>query len=274
MTSDRHTDTSRAPRLRPFRQEDLDVILAQLGDPRVSEWLAAIRHPFDITQASEFLAFAADPTQKVRAMDIDGVVVGGLCVGDALWYWLAPAHWGRGHMTRTLRAALAEHFATPTPPLTATCREDNRASRTVLDRLGFSPFPRTRRMFFHAAQTSHVCRDHIMTPEQWHVLNPPCLRGPKITLRPARQTDLAAVQRLLQGLPAGGVWPQGTETKVRAFIETHRYRGTGPALWMIENDERRTLGMAVSGNGAPTIRFPDATDAERLLPDVLNLLSS
>lgn len=273
MTFRRHAAAPRAPRLRPFRKDDLDVILAQLGDPRVSEWLAAIGHPFDITQASRFLAFAADPAQKVRALEIDGVVIGGLCVGDALWYWLAPAHWGRGQMTRTLRTALADHFATPKPPLTATCREDNGASRAVLGRLGFSPYPQTRRMFFHAAQTSYACRDHVMTPEQWHILNPPCLHGPQITLRPARQTDLAAVQRLLQGVPARGVWPQSTETKVRDFIETHRYRGAGPALWMIETDERRVLGIALSGVDSPEVCFSVASDGERLMPEILSLLT-
>ncbi|KPP93813.1 MAG: acetyltransferase [Rhodobacteraceae bacterium HLUCCA08] len=274
MSSDPDAATPRMPRLRPFRQDDLEVLRAQLGDPRVSEWLAAIAQPFDLSQAMAFMDFAADPAQKVRALEIDGVVIGGLCVGDALWYWLAPAHWGRGHMTRTLRTACADHFASPRPPLTATCREDNTASRAVLGRLGFSPCPQTRRMFFHGARTSYPCRDHVMTPEQWHLLNPPCLRGSRITLRPARQTDLPAVQRLLEGAPAGGTWPRGTETGIRGFIETHRFRGTGPALWMIENDERRTLGMALSGHGVPAIRCPAAHDDDGLIPDVLRLLSN
>jgi len=260
------------PRLRPFGNDDLAAIIVQLGDPRVAEWLAAIRQPFDISQAEEFLAFSADPAQRVFALDQDGVVIGGLCLGDALWYWLAPSHWGHGYMARALRAALADHFAVPTPPLTATCREDNTASLSVLRRVGFSAAPMTRRMFFHGAGTSYLCRDHMMTPEQWHVLNPPHLQGPRISLRPARQADLASVQRLLQGQPRCDKWPGQDETKVRHFLETHRFRGAGTALWIIENEERCVLGMVLCDGGRPALRFSTAKDRDRLLSEVHTLL--
>lgn len=250
----------------------MPALLTQLGDPRIADWMAAIPQPFDTSQARAFLTFAEDDSQKVRAVEINGTVIGGLCVGDSLWYWLAPYYWGRGLINTVLRAALTDHFAGPASPLIATSREDNSASIAVLRRLGFSPRPETRRMFFHSAGTSLLCRDHVMTPEQWHILNPPHLRGTQFTLRPARQADLATVQRLLEGSGRDNTWPASSERHVRRFLETHRYRGMGPALWIIENEERRALGVAISGTGVPVARFSQPGDCDRLLPEVLTLL--
>lgn len=272
MTSPTQNATCLPPRLRPFGQGDVPAILAQFNDPRVTQWLAALRQPFDIDEAEEFLTFAADPAQHVRALELDGDVIGGLSLGDALWYWLTPEYWGQGHMAGALRAALADHFADPVAPLTATCREDNAASVAVLQRLGFSARPEMRRMFFHGAGSSFACRDYLMTPEQWHVLNPPRLNRWPICLRPSRQADLATVQRLQQGLLSGGIWPGQNEREVRQFIETYRYRGVGLALWIIEVEERSPVGMALAGIGEPTLCFSEAVDQDRYLAEVLRLL--
>lgn len=263
-----------APLRRAFGPADRDALAKQLGDPRVADWLAAVRQPFDADEAEEFLTFASDPEQRVFALEQDGTLIGGLCVGDVVWYWLAPAHWGQGHMTRTLHAALAERFRSPAPPLIATCREDNTASRRLLARIGFSPRPAPRRMFFHGAGRSFACRDYVLSAEQWHLLNPPRLScpGSALTLRPARQTDLAAVQRLSEGAPHDGTWPGTDPAQVRRFLETHRFRGAGTALWIVEDDARSTLGMALCGDTAPRTRFACKERTDRLHREVLRLL--
>ena len=94
------------------------------------------------------------------------------------------------------------------------------------------------------------------------------LRG----LRPARQADLASVQRLLQGQPHCDKWPGQDETKVRHFLETHRFRGAGTALWIMENVERCALGMVLCGGGRPALRISTAQDRDRLLSEVHTLL--
>jgi len=268
------TPSATAPRQRPFRQAERAALIAQLCDPRVADWLAAIRQPFDTAEADTFLAFAADPAQRVRALDVDGTLIGGMRLGDTLWYWLAPDHWGRGYMTRALREALAERFSAPAPPVVATCREDNAASRALLGRLGFSARPVPRRMFFHGAGTSRACRDHLLTPEQWHLLNPPRLTAPGLVLRPARQADLATVQGLMEGAPPGGPWPGRDEERLRAFLEIHRFRGSGTALWLVEDEARRARGVALAGDGAARMRFAHLQDEERLRAAVQRLLGA
>ena len=235
------------PRRRPFGAGDRDALVAQLSDPRVARWLAAIRQPFDATEAEAFLAFASDSDQQIFALEADNALIGGLSVGDVLWYWLSPAYWGQGLMTRTLATALAERFRVPAPPLIATCREDNTASLRVLTRIGFSPRPAPRRMFFHAAGSSFACRDYVLTPEQWHFLNPPRLSLPDtaLVLRPARQSDLATVQDVSAGAPQDGPWPGTAPAEVRRFLEAYRFRGQGPALWIVEDDARCAQGLVL-----------------------------
>ena len=262
------------PTLREMRDDDLPEIAAQLSDPRVAEWLAAIRPPVDPAQAREVLAVARDPLQTVRLLELSGRVIGGFCIGPRFWYWLDPRHQGGGHMTCALHAALGACFATDGPPLIATCREDNAASVALLHRLGFSPRPVTRRLFFHGAGSAMTCRDHVMTPEQWHFLNPPRRQAGKLILRPARQEDLATVQQLLEGETPAPPWPRPGADAVRAFLERHRFRGwADPALWIVETDERRAIAMALTTAGSGDTHLRPARLEAKLRPAVRAALS-
>lgn len=97
--------------LRPWRAGDLDALVRHANDERVSAGLSQ-RFPFPYTRADaeEFLSGRVvafdDP---VFAIEIDGEACGGIGAhpgkGDRartaeFGYWLGPAHWGNGLMTR------------------------------------------------------------------------------------------------------------------------------------------------------------------------------
>jgi RimJ/RimL family protein N-acetyltransferase len=77
-----------------------------------------------------------------RVVVVDGVVVGsiskfkpdGVDGPDAVGYWIAREHWGRGIGSRTLRAFLAE---VSVRPLYATAARSNAASIRILGGCGF-----------------------------------------------------------------------------------------------------------------------------------------
>ncbi|MBU0644651.1 MAG: GNAT family N-acetyltransferase [Alphaproteobacteria bacterium] len=246
--------------LRQVRQEDRPTLIQQLNDPRIAPWLAAVPQPFGPSEADALLAHGQHSDEHLLIVEQGGAVAGCLCIGASLWYWLDPAFWGRGLMHHALQTAVATHFATLAPPLTATCHTDNAASQAVLTRLGFSPTPTLRKMFFQSAQSAQLCRDFVMTPEQWHLLHPPLIALNAVSLRPAEQKDAATLVRML---PHAGspIWP--TPETIRAFIETHRFRGPPRGLFVILDAHRRSLGMALLTENTPALCFLSEEDAAR-----------
>lgn len=246
--------------LRPLTQADLPTIARDLGDARVARWLAAVRQPFDAAAADEILAHSRDPGEMMRVIEQDGAVVGGLCIGAALWYWLTPDCWGQGLMQRALRMAIGARFCLPAPPVVATCHDDNTASQQLLTRLGFAPCPDGRRMFFHATQRAAPCRDYLLTPEQWHLLNPRIMTVGHTTLRPALQKDAPALVHIL---PCPGAEPWPDHEMLNAFIETHRFRGPARGLFVVQDENRRSIGAALVQSNRTSLRFLSDEDKAR-----------
>lgn len=229
-------------RLRPPTATDLPDLLRHLNDPRVARWLAAVPQPFDTGAAGELLAHGMHAGENLRLIELDGSVVGGLCIGASLWYWLAPAFWRRGLMQRALDLAIPTYFTQPVPPLIATCHTENVASRSLLARLGFAQCLAGRRMFFQSTQTAEPCLDYLMAPEQWHLLHPPVIPVGPVSLRPAQQKDARSLAFLLARAEKD-VWP--TADALPSFIENHRFRGLGRGLFVIVDENRRSIGMAL-----------------------------
>lgn len=258
--------------LRPMAAGDLPQVARQLGDPGIARWMAAIRLPFGPAEAEEILALGRDPAQRLRVIERDGAVIGCLRLCPDLWFWLDPPAQGKGIMARALHLAITAHFAHAVPPLLASCRDDNTASRALLGRLGFARMASPRRMFFHAEGAARPCHDHVMAPEQWRLIHPPVIARGTLTLRPATQKDAPALMPILPraGDPGGGPWPQ--PDALAAFIERHRHRAPGQGLWVLEDRHRRVIGMALAGPGAPLSRFLTAEDAARHGPDLGDVL--
>lgn len=246
--------------LRPLLESDLPEIMRQLSDDGIAPWLAAVTRPFGPAQARELLEHSREPGEHLRVIETDGALSGCICLGTGLWYWLDTGFRGKGLMSAALRLALSRWFARPAPPVVATCRTDNDASRALLRRLGFARYPGTRRMFFQAAGGSRTCHDYLVTPEQWHMLNPPRLALGALCLRPARQKDAPGLARMLPG--RGTAWP-GSDA-LPGFIETHRFRGAATGLFVIEDGMRRTIGMVLfRETGPPALRYLCAAEATR-----------
>lgn len=226
--------------LRDMEEADFPQIITQLNDPRVIPWLAAITQPFDLDAARALAQFGQENGVTLKVLICHGQVTGCLCLGFATWYWLDPKHWGKGLMQRAMTQALSDYFARPAPPLIATCRTDNTASKALLTRLGFSAMPQTRRMFFRTQMKAFPCQDFVLTPEQWHVLNPPILQAGSATLRPAGQKDLP---HLLELLPGTSPWP--SSENLPDFIEGHRFRGPRAGLFVIFDTDRQLIGAAM-----------------------------
>lgn len=239
-------------RLRPLTEADLTDVTGHFNDTRVARWLAAVPRPFGSEAARDLLAHGAHPGENLRVIENHDVVVGGVCIGASLWYWLAPEFWRRGLMRRALTLAIASLFARAGPPVSATCHVENAASRALLTGLGFAPCPVKRRMFFHGPQTSEPCLDYLLAPEQWHLLHPPTIAAGNLSLRPARQKD-AAMLALMLPTPASGPWPENDA--LPGFIETYRYRRPGQGLFVVVDDNRRSIGMALLTATDQQLRF-------------------
>lgn len=247
--------------LRPLERGDLPHIVRQLSDDRIARWLAAVPQPFGPDEAEAILEHGRQPGEHLRALLVEDALAGCICLGSALWYWLDPAYWRQGLMQSALNTVMAAYFAGPAPPLLASCRTDNTASRGLLAGLGFAQCPCARRMYFQSTGTSQDCTDYLMAPEQWHLLHPPRFELGTIGLRPARQRDAALLARML---PKGrhGPWP--TPEDVPQFIEANRFRGASEGLFVVEDENRRGIGMALlAASGAPSMCFLSLEDAQR-----------
>lgn len=254
--------------LRPMAESDRPTLIRQLGDPEIACWMAAVRRPFGSDEADEILALGRDPSRRIRVLETDGAMVGCLCLSPDLWFWLDPAAQGRGLMSRALRAAISAQFSTPAPPLLATCRDDNTPSQALLSALGFSRRPTGRRMFFQGEGRALPCHGYVMTPEQWLLLHPPVLCHGTLTLRPAQQKDAPMLPR---PRPDASHWPLDAARSV--FIETHRCRTPSRGLFVLEDANRRIVGMVLlDGTTAPPALYQTPQDEARYVPALAALL--
>lgn len=229
--------------LRPMKNSDLSVVMEQLGNPDIAPWMAAVRQPFTYEDAEEILALALDPAQCLRMIEVEGSIVGCLRLAPDVWFWLAPAAQGQGLMLRALRAAIGAHFASQAQPLFATCREDNHAAQALLIRLGFSRMPTRKRVFFQYEERALTCHEYVMSCEQWLLLYPPTVTMGPLRLRPASQKDAPTLRLMLPrpGHDDDAFWPH--QDNLSDFLEQHRCRIPGRGLFVIEDVNRRVLGI-------------------------------
>ncbi len=158
--------TGDAVRLRDFRPEDLDDLLAVTGDDRVTTWMSFDSHTREDAQRmlTGCMASAAVEPRTVYGLAItrsdDDRVIGFARLAESgvqaakLGYMIAADHWGNGYATDAARTVLRFAFG----PLalhrvTAAIGPENSASITVVKNLGFS-------------YEGHL-RDHVFTNGGW-----------------------------------------------------------------------------------------------------------
>lgn len=122
------------------------------NDARVARFLRdSFPYPYTRKNAEDFIAFAQGETERgeyYRAIVVGGKAVGGIAVtrgadvykkSGELGYWLAPAVWGRGVMTRAVREICKEVFeTTDIVRIFAEPFSVNAASCRVLEKNGFA----------------------------------------------------------------------------------------------------------------------------------------
>ncbi len=146
--SNRREDFAATIRLRPTAPDDLHMLFELQSDPQ-SNKMAGTKPR---TREAFFAAWErnlVDPGVNSRVIEIarerSGTSNEGFeTVGtinrfqadgrDAVGYWIARAHWGKGIASRALALFLAEE---PRRPLHATTARTNAASRHILEKCGF-----------------------------------------------------------------------------------------------------------------------------------------
>jgi RimJ/RimL family protein N-acetyltransferase len=125
--------------LRDVVEEDLPILFEFQADPAASAMAA-----FPPRDRAPFMAhrteIAADETNIMRTILLDGVVVGDISSFDRLGerevgYWIGRPYWGKGVATAALTAFLD---VDPFRPLTARVANANAASMRVLEKCGFT----------------------------------------------------------------------------------------------------------------------------------------
>ena len=125
-------------RLRELVVEDIDVLFLHQLDPEAN-LMAAVYPRDEHTFRAQFETIAKDAKVIARAILSNGELVGHInCFEmdghDAVGYWIAREHWGRGVATRALELFLEE---VSIRPLFARVAKHNVASIRVLEKCGF-----------------------------------------------------------------------------------------------------------------------------------------
>ncbi len=135
--------------LRPLGADDVDDIVATIGDIAVSRNLARVPHPYSRRDAQAFLTFARRLTRERRSL-MSAIVRQGRVIGvvsidavpyrNRLGYWLNRDAWGHGYATEAVAALAAYAFEVIGLRLIRSgIFVDNLASLRVQTKLGFRP---------------------------------------------------------------------------------------------------------------------------------------
>jgi RimJ/RimL family protein N-acetyltransferase len=144
-------------RLRPYRTSDAAALCAVADDYLVARWMTrAFPHPYTQADAEQWLAIATKAVGRYFAIEVAGVVAGGVGIepftgerqgGAAFGYWLGRAYWGRGVGTDAARTLSDHALASGMRRLEAAVFEDNVASARVLEKCGFEREGRLRGLY-------------------------------------------------------------------------------------------------------------------------------
>lgn len=125
--------------LRPYKLEDIEALVALLGDWEVARMLSRVPHPYTPDDARRFIprAAAAGPGERIWGVFTDRLI-GGVGTDHHLGYWLGRPFWGQGFATEAAAAAVDEFFAeSEADNLVSGYFAENQASARVLAKLGF-----------------------------------------------------------------------------------------------------------------------------------------
>ncbi len=137
--------------LRPWRDSDLQALVAACQDPEISRWTRVPR-PYGETDGRAYLLQRYDLVFEGRAAPFaivareDGTLAGSIALIQIEWqhrraevgYWLAAAARGRGHATRAVRLICEWARTLELERIDLRAATGNRASQQVAERTGFT----------------------------------------------------------------------------------------------------------------------------------------
>jgi RimJ/RimL family protein N-acetyltransferase len=145
--------------LRPWTENDVDALVAELNDSEIAHWIPLIPHPYTRDDALAFLRGEVGPEHTALAIERGGHVVGGIGMGlnsheyrATMGYWMAAGMRGRGICTQALRL-LSRHALDDlkVQRVELVTDPDNLASQRVAEKVGF--------------QREGVLRAHLRHPD-------------------------------------------------------------------------------------------------------------
>jgi RimJ/RimL family protein N-acetyltransferase len=137
--------------LRPWRDSDVDAIVAACQDPEIGRW-TRVPSPYRVTDARAYLLQRYDAIHAGRSAPFaivappDGELLGSIALMRPAWeharaevgYWLSRDARGRGHATRAVRLICAWGFAElALERIELVAAVGNAPSRGVAERAGF-----------------------------------------------------------------------------------------------------------------------------------------
>lgn len=217
--------------LRAPRPSDAEDLARALDDWAIAQWIPLIPHPYAVADAQEFIAMVlAEAEEQTWLIFDDEGLCGSIALGSEFGYWIAPRAWRRGYGTEAGSAVLRMYFQSPAAAaLPSGYLLGNAPSQGLLAKLGFGTVPEQFTRHRIDSKASVTVQRMILTPEQWHAMNPWVIETPRLRLRPIVQEDAEAIARI-GGHPnvapmivaATVPWP---EPQVLRFIERFRWRG-------------------------------------------------
>ncbi len=130
--------------LRPLEEKDATPMAELANDARIAERLARLPHPYTLTDAYQFIAYAQEGIQKGTHVNlavirrIDQTFLGVVGLEEDLGFWLGVEFWGQGYGKEAIKSLI--HFAFFTlqkEGLKGCALKNNLSSRRIFEDLGF-----------------------------------------------------------------------------------------------------------------------------------------
>jgi RimJ/RimL family protein N-acetyltransferase len=124
--------------LRPIHLGDAADVVAGVSSLAVSRWLTLVPHPYDVTDATDFIERNEGLFPQVCAIEHDGRLIGVIGIRRELGYWLSETAHGNGFIYEAARELIADAFADPDrEEISSGHFVGNNKSRRILASLGF-----------------------------------------------------------------------------------------------------------------------------------------
>ena len=140
--------------LRPFLDEDAELVTKFIGNLDVSRWLTHVPHPYTLADAQWFIENVQKAPSVSYAIDLDGAFIGAVSHGETLGYWIAQPHWGNGYASEAARRLIEHRFDNGATQIESGYHLGNAASCNVLTKLGF--VPSTQEIVYSRSLKHHV----------------------------------------------------------------------------------------------------------------------